>query len=87
MSIRRKVGDVVLIKTEDEEFRGRIDERGAERQDECPLCFLEPHHDQKCREWPNVAVLDGEHKATRKWAYHVAECRMFDLETCENQQG
>lgn len=79
MSNRRKVGDIVLVKTEDEEFLGRIDALGSERGDECPLCFIDKSHDQRCREWPNVAVLNSEHKATGEWAYHVSECQMFDL--------
>jgi hypothetical protein len=79
MSIRRKVGDVVLVRTEDEEFLGRIDTLGADCGDECPQCFLDSNHDQHCREWPNVDVLNSEHKPTGRWAYHVSECRMFDL--------
>lgn len=41
MSIRRKFGEVVLVRTEDEEFLGRIDMLAAERSDECPQCFLD----------------------------------------------
>lgn len=79
MSIRRKIGDIVLVKTEDEEFVGQIDGLGVEQQDCCSTCYVDPTHDSECREWPNVKVLNDEHIATGEWAYHVPECEMFDV--------
>lgn len=74
MSKRRYVGDVVLLHDEEEgPYLGRIDALGAEPRNECDRRFLDPAHDQNCREWPNVEILDAEGRPTGQWGYHVCE--------------
>lgn len=79
MSKRRHVEEVVQLNdNEGGPYLGRIDALGAERRDECPQCSFDPAHDQQCREWPNVEILDGNQQPTGKYVYHVAECEMTD---------
>jgi len=82
MSKRRHVGDVVLLDDEDGTgpYLGRIDARGAERGDYCPLTTHDDDHDPDCAEWPNVAVLGKAGRPTGAMIYHVPECRMADPE-------
>jgi len=79
LSKRRSINEIVVLSDdEDGSYYGRVDALGAERNDECPHCRLEPKHDPHCKEWPNVEILDTERKPTGKYVHHVAECRMSD---------
>lgn len=73
----RQVGDVIIVRTEDDdEFFGKIDSLGS--HEKCAICYVDEEHDQECREWPNVQVLDEDQQPTGEWAYHIGECKMFD---------
>lgn len=79
MSKRRKVNDIVLLHGDEDGFYlGRIDSRGGERDDECPQNFLSESHDQNCKEWPNVEILNDDETPTGEYVYHVSECDMQD---------
>lgn len=79
MSKGRQIGEVVLLNGDEEgSYLGRIDALGTERKDVCPRCFMDPTHDQHCREWSNIEILDVNRKPTGQFVYHVAEYAMSD---------
>jgi hypothetical protein len=78
MSKRRQVGDVVVVQDADEgPYLCRIDALGSEPRNGCLRC-LDINHDQCCREWPNLEILDPDGRSTGEWACHVTECEMQD---------
>jgi hypothetical protein len=80
MSKRHHIGDVVLLYDDEEgTYLGRLDALGAERDDQCPQAMLHDSHDQACKEWPNVELLDEQGHRTGRWIYHVPECHMYEL--------
>jgi hypothetical protein len=76
MSQRRNIDEIVLVKRDDGEFYARIDALGADSEDECPQCYLDKSHDQDCREWPNVEILNSDNSLSGQYMYHVSECDM-----------
>lgn len=79
MSNRRNVGDIVVVRNDETEFLGRIDALDADRGDKCHQCSIGSNRDHNCKVWPNVAVYNTEYIPTGEWAFHISECKMFDL--------
>jgi hypothetical protein len=79
MSKRRGVGEVVLLRDDEEgPYLGRIDALDSERRYECLRCSFDVTHAHDCREWPNVEVLNDKRQPTGQFVYHVTECEMSD---------
>lgn len=77
MSVRRHVGDVVLLTDDDgTKYKARIVAHGRGTEpDECVRRCGDP----ACGEWPVVEVVDDDHKPTGERVFHVCECEMLPL--------